>query len=194
MATAPISSFFPPSLLPVFYPAAWLITHIGDDARIEKELADEEAERKRSKPSPAELSILSLKDRVEIEKALNNSGALDLIKQRLKRHQEVLARMSPRERTAQAQNGDPGGGDHLGPQPVPIGNAGIGPACVKINPNWLDPSRPRSDLPLIIMGFSYGHMDADHPKVGDDGCAADMRLWETLHKSDWKAISTVLYK
>jgi hypothetical protein len=162
---------------------------------IEKELANEETERKRrSKPSPAELAILSPKDRAEIEKVLNDSRALDLIKERLKRHQEALARMSPQERAAQAQNGDPGNGDYLGPQLAPLGKAGIGPPYVKVNPDWLEPSRPRSDLQLIIVGFSYGNMDADHPKVGDDGCAADMRLWETLHKSDWKAISGALAK
>jgi hypothetical protein len=159
---------------------------------IEKELADEETRNKRSKPSPAELAILSPKDRAEIEKVLNDSRALDLIKQRLKRHQEVLARMSPQERAAQAQHGDPGNGDYLGPQLAPLGKAGIGPAYVKVNPDWLDSSHPRSDLQLIILGFSYKNMDADHPKIGEDGCAASLRLWETLHKVDWKAISAAL--
>jgi hypothetical protein len=161
---------------------------------IEKELADEETEKKRSKPSPAELAILSPKDRAEIEKVLNDSRALDLIKDRLKRHQDALARMSPQERAAQAQNGDPGNGDYLGPQLAPLGKEGIGPPYVKVNPDWLNPSRPRSDFQLIIVGFSYGNMDADHPKIGEDGCAANLRLWETLHKADWKAISGALAK
>jgi hypothetical protein len=162
---------------------------------IEKELAEAKLElsKNRLKINSNELALLSPKDRAEIEKVLTNDSAVELHKKRLQLHQEALARMSPQDLAAQAQHGNPGDENYLGPDLAPIGKEGIGRPYVKVNPDWLNPSRPRTDIQLIIVGFSYG-MDADHPKIGEDGCAADLRLWETLHKSDWNVISGALSK
>jgi hypothetical protein len=161
---------------------------------IEKELA--EFKKEQSGVDQEALARLSPQDRATVEKALGNSGGISIIKQRLQRHQEVLARMSPQERTAWAQNGDPGNGDYLGPQLAPIGKQGIGPPYVKANPDWFDPLRPRSDLQIITIEFDYaGALDPEHPEIRNEyGEIAGLRLWETLYKSDWKAISGVLIK
>lgn len=161
---------------------------------IEKELA--EFKKEQSEVDPEALARLSPQDRATVEKALGDNGGISIIKQRLKHHQEALARMSPQERAMQAQNGNPGEGDYLGPQLAPVGKEGIGRPYVKANPNWFDPSRPRSDLQLIIIGFDYyTALDPEHPEIPSEfGNAVGLRLWETLHKSDWKAISAVLAK
>lgn len=161
---------------------------------IEKEIAAEKAEwaKSRSNLSPTELAILSPKDRAEIEKMLLDNTAVSMFEQKLKLHQEALARMSPQERAMQARYGDPGNSNPLSPQLVQVGKEGIGPPYVKANPEWFDPSRPRSDIQLIIVKGWYGGMDPDHPSIDEWGNAANLRLWETLHKSDWKAIGTAL--
>jgi hypothetical protein len=162
---------------------------------IEKELADEKAElaKSRSDITPEQLALLSPKDRAEIEKLLSGDTALNILEQRLKLHREALARMAPEERAAQAQYGDSGSSDPLAPQLVQFKKQGIGSAYVKVNPNWFDPSRPRSDIQLIIVYCWYGGMDPDRPGI-EHGNAANLRIWETLHKSDWKAISGALTK
>jgi hypothetical protein len=126
-----------------------------------------------------------------IEKDLAAGGGADLTKQRLEHHRNALARMSPEERAAQAQYGD--SGDYLGPSLAPLGKKGIGRAYVKANPGWFDPSRPRSDLQLIVMRFNWrGDLNPDRPAIGEYGNAAPLRLWETLHTSDWKAVAAAL--
>jgi hypothetical protein len=37
-------------------------------------------------------------------------------------------------------------------------------------------------------------MDPDRPEINEFGNAANLRLWETLHKSDWKTVSGALSK
>lgn len=153
------------------------------------------AEETRNGPqiSKNELALLSPEDRATIEKLAADNTALKLAQQRLKRHQEVLAQMSPLERAAQARYGHLGDEDFFGPELAPVGQEGD--AYVKANPGWFDPSRPRSDLQLVILNFSYLSMDPDHPAIDNrDGNATSLRLWETLHKLDWKAISQVLPK
>ncbi len=130
-----------------------------------------------------------------IEEDLASNGVQGITQQRLQHHQDALARMSPQERAAQAQYGDPGNEDLLGPMLAPVGKAGVGAAYVKANPDWFDTSRPRSDLQLIVLSFNWrGDLDPDHPKVQENSHAAPLRLWETLHTSDWKTISGVLTK
>ncbi len=161
---------------------------------IEKEIAGEKSEmaKSRSNLSPAELALLSPKDRAEIQKLLSDNTAMSMLERKLKLHQDALARMSPEERTAQAQYGNSGNSDPLSPQLVEFGKAGIGSAYAKANPNWFDPSRPRSDIQLIIVKCWYGGMDPDRPAIDEYGNAASLRLWETLHNSDWKSISAAL--
>lgn len=126
-----------------------------------------------------------------IEKDLAADGGAELTKQRLQHHQDALARMSPEERAAQAQSG--GSEDYLGPSLAPFGSKGIGDAYVKANPDWFDPSRPRSDLQLIVMRFNWrGDLNPDRPAIEEYGNAVGLRLWETLHTSDWKAVSAAL--
>ena len=67
-------------------------------------------------------------------------------------------RMSPEERAAQKQYGDPENRDPLSPQLVRYGKTDIGSPYVKINPNWFNPTRPRSDIQLIIVKCWYGGM------------------------------------
>jgi len=137
------------------------------------------------------LALLPPEDRATLEKLAADNVALKLAKQRLKRHQEVLAQMSPQERAAQARYGHLGDEDLFGPELALVGQEGDG--YIKANPEWFDPSRPRSDLQLMIVKFDYSSMDPDHPAINArTGDACDLRLWETLHKLDWKAISQAL--
>jgi hypothetical protein len=163
---------------------------------IEKQIANEKAEmaKNRANLSPAQLAILSPKDRAEIEKLLSDNPAASMFEQKLKLHQDALARMSPEERAMQAQYGDPGNSNPLSPQLAEIGKRGIGSPYVKVNSNWFDPSRPRSDIQLIIVKCWYGGMNPDHPAIDEWGNVANLRIWETLHTSDWKAIGAALSK
>jgi hypothetical protein len=161
---------------------------------IQRQIAKEKAERAKSRAelNPEQLAILSPKDRAEIERLMSDKTAVSLYEQKLKLHQDALARMPPEERAMQAQYGDPENGNPLVPQLAPAGKPGIGSPYVKVNPNWFDPSRPRSDIQLIIVKGWYGGMDPDRPAINEWGNAANLRLWETLHTSDWKAISAAL--
>jgi hypothetical protein len=158
-------------------------------AEIEKIVAEETKNGPQIDKSA--LALLSPEDRATLEKLAADNVALKLAKQRLKRHQEVLAQMSSQERAAQARYGHLGDEDLFGTELAPVGQEGDG--YVKANPEWFDPSCPRSDLQLIIVKFDYASMNPDHPAINartDDAC--DLRLWETLHKLDWKAISKSL--
>jgi len=125
-----------------------------------------------------------------IEKELAANGAFEITEKQLKGHQEALARMTPQERSAQARY--QGTEDIFAPPLAPFGS-NAGEAMVKANPEWFDPARPRSDFQLILLRFNAcGDLDPDRPSLNEFGNAVGMRLWETLHTSDWKAISAAL--
>jgi hypothetical protein len=69
-----------------------------------------------------------------------------------------------------------------------------GIALLKPNPEWFDPSLPRTAFQLVTVKFTYlcGSTDPDDPKPTEDGSIIGVRMWESLHKSDWKAIRAVL--
>jgi hypothetical protein len=64
---------------------------------------------------------------------------------------------------------------------------------VKANPQWNDPALPRTAFQLITLRFQYaGDLDPDRPGLTEFGDASPLRVWETLHKTDWKAVSAAL--
>jgi hypothetical protein len=125
-----------------------------------------------------------------IEKDLAENGGFDLTARQLKGHQDALARMTLQERNAQARY--EGSEDIFAPPLAPFGSNSGNP-MVKVNPDWYDPARPRADFQLILVRFNAcGDLDPDHPAISEYGNAVGLRLWETLHTSDWKAIGALL--
>jgi hypothetical protein len=125
-----------------------------------------------------------------IEKDKDSYAGTGFAEKQIKACQEALARMTPQERSAQARY--EGSEDIFAPPLAPFGT-NRGDPMVKINPDWFDPARPRSDFQLILTRFNAcGDFDPDHPEINEYGNAVGLRLWETLHTSDWKAISAAL--
>jgi hypothetical protein len=122
-----------------------------------------------------------------IEKEMAAVGPNSMDQERLDHHKSALASMSAEERQAQArdmQNPDP-----YGP---PMGSTGGRPLVV-VNPDWFDPSLPRTAIQLVFAKFVYSSDIApDHPKPAPYGNIVALRFWEVWHTFDWKAISTVL--
>ncbi len=82
--------------------------------------------------------------------------------------------------------------DPFAPPLAPHGSS-QGDALVKANPDCLDPKRQRSELQLIVMRFNWrGDLNPDQPAISEYGNAVGLRLWETLHTSDWAAIAGAL--
>jgi len=111
---------------------------------------------------------------------------------RLARHKAVLAAMSPAQRRAQAmylRNED-----LREPDLAPQGSQDARPLVV-VNPEWFDPSLPKSAVQLISVTFDYGpSFNPNDPKPGDDGSVEALRLWEMKRTIDWKSISSLLAK
>lgn len=102
------------------------------------------------------------------------------------RHKEILAAMPPDERRMQARHF--GSRDPLGP-PMPPPGSREGKPLVKADPEWFDKSLPRSAVQLVIVKFWYsGEIDPDRPAPTRGGQVSALRVWDTLHRSDWKAI------
>ena len=124
------------------------------------------------------------------EKELAEYGGVGIMEKQLQGYKQALARMTPQERSAQARY--EASEDIFAPPLAPLGRS-TGEPMVKINPDWFDPARPRSDFQLILARFDAGgDLDPDNPSINEYGNGVGLRLWETLHTSDWKAISAVL--
>jgi hypothetical protein len=109
----------------------------------------------------------------------------------VKGHKDFLARMSPEDRKAQARS-YPGSQGIYEPGLAPVGSD-LGQPLVKINPQWFDPSLPRSAFQLITILFHYsGNLDPDKPAPDEYGLVSALRLWQYLRTADWKAISGAL--
>jgi hypothetical protein len=108
----------------------------------------------------------------------------------LKGHREFLARMSPEERKMPARALS--SGNIYEPGLAPVGSD-MGEPLVKINPQWFDPSMPRSAFQLIVVRFHYsGKLDSNKPAPDQYGLVSALRLWQYLHSADWKAIAAAL--
>ena len=109
----------------------------------------------------------------------------------VKGHKDFLARMSPEDRKVQARS-YPGSQGVYEPGLAPVGSD-LGQPLVKINPQWFDPSLPRSAFQLITVLFHYSsNLDPDKPAPDQYGLVSALRLWQYLRSADWKAISTAL--
>jgi len=107
----------------------------------------------------------------------------------VKGHKDGLASMSPEERNLQARYYP------AVPEQPPLAPVGsdLGQPLVKINPQWFDPSLPRSAFQLIIVRFHYSsNLNPDKPAPDEYGLVSALRLWQYLHTADWKAISGAL--
>jgi hypothetical protein len=144
-----------------------------------------------------EFLTLSMRSTESQLKELRDSGLGEqepakLLVARLARHKAVLAAMSPAQRGAQAmylRN------ENLRePDLAPKGSEEARPLVV-VNPEWFDPSLPKSAIQLISVTFEYGpSFDPDDPKPGDDGSVEALRLWEMRRTIDWSSISSLLAK
>lgn len=105
-------------------------------------------------------------------------------------HDEALAKMSREERAMQARYL---AWDPFQPMLAPP-DSSDGTPLVKPGTSWIDPAAARSDIQLLIGQFWYGGMDPDRPAPSDHGNIAPLRIWETLHKSDWTAIGSIVKK
>lgn len=109
----------------------------------------------------------------------------------VKGHKDFLARMSPEDRGVQARS-YPGSQGVYEPGLAPVGSD-LGHPLVKINPQWFDPSLPRSAFQLITVLFHYSsNLDPDKPAPDQFGLVSALRLWQYLRSADWKAISGAL--
>jgi len=109
----------------------------------------------------------------------------------VKGHKDFLARMSPEERKMPARS-YPGSQGVYEPGLAPVGSD-LGHSLVKINPQWFDPSLPRSAFQLITVLFHYSsNLDPDKPAPDQFGLVSALRLWQYLRTADWKAISAAL--
>ena len=125
-----------------------------------------------------------------IEADIAESGPIPDHLERLKRHKNAIARMSAAERQSQARH--QWGEDPYEPPLAPVGSQ-EGDPLITANPQWYNPSLPRTAFQIITVKFLYrGDLDPDNPKPTDTGLITALRLWETLRTSDWKAISSVL--
>jgi|GEM_PF-2148982 len=107
----------------------------------------------------------------------------------VRRHQQALAQMKPEERTMQARSLT---WDVYEPTLAPVGSA-EGRPLVRVNPDWFDPSLPRSAIQLLVLRFSTtGLMDPIQPGPSKTGSVSAYRVWQVLHSSNWKEVSTVL--
>jgi hypothetical protein len=144
-----------------------------------------------------EFLTLSIRSTESQLKELRDSGLGEqepakLLVARLARHKAVLAAMSPAQRGAQAmylRNEDP-----REPDLAPQGSKEARPLII-VNPEWFDPSLPKSAIQLISVTFEYGpSFDPNDPKPGEDGSVEALRLWEMKRTLDWKSISSLLAK
>jgi hypothetical protein len=109
----------------------------------------------------------------------------------VKGHKDFLARMSPEDRKVQARS-YPGSQGIYEPGLAPVGSD-LGQPLVKINPQWFDPSLPRSAFQLITVLFHYSsNLNPDKPAPDEYGLVSAYRLWQYLRTADWKAISAAL--
>lgn len=107
----------------------------------------------------------------------------------VRRHQQALARMQPEERAMQARSLT---WDVYEPTLAPVGST-AGRPLVRVNPNWFDPDLPRSAVQLLILRFSTtGLMDQNHPGPSKTGNVSAYRVWQALHTSNWKEVSTIV--
>ena len=131
-----------------------------------------------------------------MEKDLSDMGEYgkdpsNLLRRRLERHRAVLAAMSSSERQAQAmylrKEDDP-----FGPDLALNGSPYAWPLVI-VNPEWYDPSWPRSAVQLISVIFDYAtSFDPDHPQPDEDGGVESLRLSRMKATGDWKALSSLL--
>lgn len=106
------------------------------------------------------------------------------------RHKAVLAAMSPEERAMQARSF--GTEDPFAPTLAPPGST-KGHPLVKADPAWFDASVRRTAIQLIVVKFWYsGELDPDHPGPSEWGSVSPLRVWETLHHSNWREIGAAL--
>lgn len=111
---------------------------------------------------------------------------------RLARHKAVLAALPPSQRAAQAwyrRNED-----LREPNLAPPGSEDAR-ALVVVDPEWFDPSLPRTAVQLISVTFNYGpSFDPADPKPWEDGSVEGLRLWEMKRTMDWRSIGSLLAK
>ncbi len=106
---------------------------------------------------------------------------------------EILDMMKDEDRKAQARYFPQArANDPAAPPLAPAGSI-EGLPLVKENPAWYDPALPRTAVQLVSVRFWYaGDLSADRPGLTKEGNPAPLRVWETLHRSDWTRVSTIL--
>ena len=116
-------------------------------------------------------------------------GELDF-ERRLARHKAVLAAMTPGQRQAQVRYFP--NRDGIEPDLVPP-DSKQGTPLVIANPNFMNPSLPRTAIQLIAVFFKYGpQFDPTSKDEGRDENPANLRLREMEQKSNWTAIGSIL--
>jgi hypothetical protein len=109
---------------------------------------------------------------------------------RLARHRERLAAMSPAERQAQAffvSAEDP-----LDPPLAPAGREAQGYALVRPNPDYFDPKLPRTALQVITLSFGMHHLQPIKPDECGGINPGDVALWQTIHQTPWQRVRSLL--
>ncbi len=125
------------------------------------------------------------------KKQADETPQAPMMRQFVERHEAALAAMSPEQRKMQARYLPPRTSP-FEPYLAPIGSR-EGRALVKAGYTWADPAAPRSAIQLVMLKFDYSsELNPDRPAPTSTGSIADVRVWETLHKSDWKAVLAVI--
>jgi len=118
------------------------------------------------------------KAEMEAEKAANGDPVLDPLRAQLRR-------MSADERASQAW---------LKRKDGELEPAGVGQPLVAFNPDYYDKARPRSDIQMIVVGFTFGGEDLHDipPPFEDASQVSRHRLWEFLREVDWRQMSNLV--
>lgn len=109
---------------------------------------------------------------------------------RLARHRERLAAMSPAERQAQAVFMS--AQDPLDPPLAPPGKEAQGYPLMRPNPAYFDPTLPRTALQIVTLQFGMGYLGP----IAPDECGAlnpgYVALWQTIHETPWQRVRSLL--
>lgn len=104
-----------------------------------------------------------------------------------KAHRAALERMTPAQRGKQARQGRRSEDFREPDLADPDSKDGV--ALVKAAPDWSDPKLPREAIQLATLRFwYYGGIDLAKPGSTTAEHPAALRMYDTLHASDWKAI------
>jgi hypothetical protein len=110
-------------------------------------------------------------------------------RQRLENHRRALATWPAARLQAQAiylPNDDP-----LQPDLLPS-DSREGRRLIVANPDWYDPTLPRTATQLLTFGFTLGSLFDPFSGPAADDDIATVRIWDVLRTTDWNAVAALV--